>query len=130
MTALDAEVISLIEEDQDEEDDTDDDSDVVYSSVSGIVKINQSSDVLDDKCCLAYSSSLELLAAHSPRDNCNICGEGYEIKMEHKGTALYMTWVCIISKFYNVPCIPVAQKVLFRTLANADVSFPQLSSIL
>ena len=92
LTGLEEEVISMAMDDEEGDRDTDD-SDTVYSSVSGILKINEPVDVLNDNCCPAYRGSLELLATHAPRANCHLCNEGYNIQTTSRGAALYMTWV-------------------------------------
>ena len=72
-----------------------DDDDILYSTTSGLERVTDAKDMSDQRCCLAYISSLLSLAAEAPQNPCGICGLEYNIETKSTGTALFMTWVGI-----------------------------------
>ncbi len=76
--------------------DDDNDDDKLYSLLTpGVSRVTDVNDITDQPCTIAFQSCLEVLADYAPRSPCGTCRKPYIVHYSQKGTAMYMTWVCI-----------------------------------
>ncbi len=52
--------------------------------------------LLQQACCIAYEDCLSTLASTHVPASCGQCGSNYSINASKIGTAMYLTWVCIM----------------------------------
>ncbi len=100
--SVDQEVIAL-----------DDGADPKPLSEPAVLLESDANNVVGQACCLAYEDCLRVLATSSVPNTCSKCGQLYSVVTSRIGTALYMTWVSVLSGSKTSKLI-FASKLLFQ----------------